>query len=168
MSDTADEKYHDYPNTILEFLPDRGAPLRADLRRHLDTATRDAIAGLGLGGPFAIFTAENPEGRNAEDAPTAGAEEARERDNARRQRTLEEALREAGVPWVRVDGMAPSGEYREHCVAVAIPRDDASALATRLRQLALFWFDGERFWLLPAEAGKSPRALPARRETAPP
>ena len=34
----------------------------------------------------------------------------------------------------------------------------------RLEQLALFWFDGETFWLLPAEASQSPTRLPVARE----
>jgi hypothetical protein len=155
-----DARYHDYPNTILEFFPDGAPPLRVDLRKPLDDATRGAVARLCVGTAFAIFTAENPDGHNAEDEPTPAAEAARERENGRRQRVLEDALRETGVPWLRVDGMAPTGEYREHCVAVAIPRDDAAALAGRLRQLALFWYDGARFWLLPAKASEEPVRLP--------
>ncbi|MHB1071908.1 MAG: DUF3293 domain-containing protein [Gemmatimonadaceae bacterium] len=160
MSERDDDRYHDYPNTILEFFPATAPPLRVDLRRRLDGDTRDAIAQLGLGDAFAVFTAENPDGNNAEDEPTRAAEVARERGNARRQRALEEALRETGVPWLRVDGVAPTGEYREHCVAVAIPCHDAAALAERLRQLALFWYDGTRFWLLPAKASEEAVKLP--------
>ncbi len=155
-----DAPYHDYPDTILEFFAGDGDPLRVDLRRPLDDAARRAITQLGLGDGFAIFTAENPDGANAEDAPTSAAEAARERENARRQRALEDALRERGVAWLRVDGVAPTGDYREHCVAVAIARDDAAALAERLRQLALFWYDGTTFWLLPAKADEDAMQLP--------
>jgi hypothetical protein len=44
-----------------------------------------------------------------------------------------------------------------------MPRDDAVALARELAQLALFWYDGKRFWLLPAEADDAPRTLPDTR-----
>jgi hypothetical protein len=64
------------------------------------------------------------------------------------------------VPFVDVDGASPDGEYRERCVAAAMPRDEAARLAARFEQLALFWFDGTDFWLLPAEASEAPRRLP--------
>jgi hypothetical protein len=117
---------------------------------------------MGLDLPFAILTAENPGGENADDEP-APAEAAREdARNERRTQTLEEDLDRRDIPWVRVDGVAPDGSYRERCVAAVMSRHDAADLARRFDQLALFWFDGSAFWLLPAEADEPPRRLPAR------
>lgn len=152
------QKYDAYAQTVLELA---GVPHgRIDLRQPVGAPERAALAHVGLDRPFAVMTAENPHGRNEEDAPTAAEERARDAANDRDLATLVDALGEAGTPFVRVDGTAPDGSYRERCVAVVLPRDDAVALARRFAQLALFWFDGEAFWLLPAEAGAPPKRLP--------
>jgi hypothetical protein len=39
-------------------------------------------------------------------------------------------------------------------------RSDAAALARELEQLALYWFDGEAFWIDGALATKAPQRLP--------
>ena len=153
----ARERYAQYPNTILEF--DGPGGLRVDLRRRLDDTQRTALAALGLG-PFGVFTAENPEGAHAEDEPTPDAEAERARENARRMQRLLDTLDREGIRHARVDGVAPDGDYREHCVAIAVERDRAVAMAERFDQLALFWFDGRDFWLLPAEADQDARQLP--------
>ena len=115
---------------------------------------------MGLDGPFAVLTAENPEGENAEDAPTAREEAQQERANAARMRTLATALDAAGAEWVSVTGTAPDGAYAERCVAVRLALRDATRLARAEGQLALFWFDGTAFWLMPAEADGAPERLP--------
>jgi hypothetical protein len=158
MSEHADEKWGAYADTVLEFL---GPPvLRIDLRDPVRDEGRAALAALGLERPFAVFTAENPDGANAEDAPAPAVEERKARENERRQSALERALVEAAIPFALVDGVAPDGSYREHCVAAVMPREAAAALAERLRQLALFWWDGGSFWLLPGKADEEPERLP--------
>jgi len=99
-------------------------------------------------------------------APTDEEEQAREARNADDLARLVAALGAAHTPFVRIDGTAPDGSYREPCVAVLLPRDEALALASRFEQLALFWYDGDGFWLLPAEAGAPPLELPSRRDAA--
>jgi hypothetical protein len=153
-----EEKWRAYPNTILEFAG--SPPLRLDLRERVTDDTRAALAALGLGAAFGVFTAENPAGENAEDAPTERAEERRERANDRRNSQLERELDARAVEYVPVDGVSPDGQYREHCIATLVARDEAVALARRYAQLALFWFDGESFWLLPALATKPAMRLP--------
>ncbi len=156
--DDEDAKWDAYPHTVLEFC---GPPtLRVDLRRPLSDVARRAIAALALGGPFAVLTAENPGGENPEDAPSERRAEMIEAGNERRTSALQRELEQRGVRHAPVDGMAPDGAYREHCLAVALPRVEAVALARRLDQLALFWFDGHDFWLLPAEADAEPERLP--------
>jgi len=155
---TDDEKWGAYGDTILRF---PGPPVTCiDLRRPLDEGTRGAIRALGLDGPFAVLTAENPSGENPEDAPSERSAEKRERANDRRVSRLERALEEAGIRFAPVDGSAPDGGYRERCVAAMMPRRDAVSLAKRLDQLALFWYDRRDFWLLPAEADAEAERLP--------
>ena len=160
----ADEKWHAYPDTILEF--ESRPPLRVDLRENVADDARMRLGSLGLAMPFGVFTAENPAGDNAEDEPSPGAEERKERANDRREGRLEHELRERGVAYVRVDGVSPDGRYREHCVATLVTREAAVALARRYRQLALFWYDGSAFWLLPALADEQPQRLPRNERSA--
>jgi hypothetical protein len=160
MTSDVAEKWQSYADTILEFCSDPG--LRIDLRRPLADDNLAALAGLGLSRPFAVFTAENPCGENREDAPSAADEERIERRNARHESRLERELLSRRIPFVLVDGVAPNGGYREHCVAAVMGQNEAVAFASSLNQLALFWFDGRSFWQLPAEADAAPRRLPAR------
>ena len=152
------EKWKAYPNTVLEFAAGDG--LRVDLREPVTAEACEAMRGLGLTGPFAVLTAENPCGDNVEDAPTDRQAEAREERNDRRTGRLEQELTRRKTPFTLVDGVSPDGSYREHCLAVLLPEAEAVGLARRLEQLALFWFDGETFWLLPAEANQPPTRLP--------
>lgn len=155
-----EEKWAQYPCTILEFAPpDR---LRIDLRQPLGSAERATLASLGLDRPFAVLTAENPLGENAEDKPTAAEEVATDLRNAARNSALEAELRKTGVEFQPCDGVAPDGEYREHGVAVVLPREQAVMLARRFGQLAIFWFDGRNFSLVGAVARKATEKLPKR------
>ena len=156
----ADDKWAQYPCTVLEFAPpDR---LRIDLRRPLGAPERATLVALGLNRPFAVLTAENPMGENAEDKPTAAQEEMTERRNATRREELEAELRRSGVEYQPCDGVAPDGDYREHGVAVVLPREQAVMLARRFGQLAIFWFDGRAFSLVGAVARKASEKLPKR------
>ena len=162
MADT-DEKWKEYPNTVLEFPADAGGGVeRIDLRRALSRGDHATLERLGLTQPFAVFTAQNPNGDHPDDAEAPAEERAREVANAVRESALEISLRQHGIPFRRVDGVAPDGSYRERCVAAVMSRDAAAATAAELDQLALFWFDGDAFWLLPAEAEAAPTRLPKR------
>ena len=156
-----DEKWNAYHGTVLEFVDDERGCLRVDLRRPDARAIAARLAALGLEPPVAIMTAENPRGANAEDAPTPRQEARQQVRNADRHETLLDELRSAGMPFARVDGVAPDGDYRERCVAVPLGREEGRALARRLGQLAFFWFDGTRMWLEPGIADHEPEVLPA-------
>ena len=154
----ADGKWGAYANTILEF---QGPPTaRIDLRRPLTEQDRRLLRGMGLSPTFAVLTAENPRGANPEDAPTEPAAEAREARNEERVSVLDRGLERAGVSYAPVLGVSPDGDYRERCVAAVLAQDEAVTLARRLEQLALFWFDGRDFWLLPGQADAKPERLP--------
>ena len=163
MPDTekiAEDKWAQYPCTILEFAPpDR---LRIDLRKPLGAAERATLAALGLDRPFAVLTAENPMGENAEDKPTATQEAVTEGRNATRRDELEAELRRSRIEYQPCDGVAPDGDYREHGVAVVLPREQAVMLARRFGQLAIFWFDGRAFSLVGAVARNPSEKLPKR------
>ena len=154
-----EEKWAQYPCTVLELrVPDRP---RIDLRKALGDRDRAMLRDLGLDRPFAVLTAENPWGENAEDEPSAAREDAAERRNASRREELERELRSAGTRFVHCDGVAPDGDYREHGVAALLEREAAISIARRYRQLAIFWYDGRDFWLVGAVAEKPSLRLPA-------
>lgn len=163
MSQRDDEhvasKWDAYASTVLEF--PGPPPLLLDLREPVARAARETLAALGLDGPFAVFTPENPDGANVEDASSAGDAQARRTGNADRREALAIELELLGLTWCPVDGVAPDGSYRERCAAVRLGREEARERAARLRQLAWFWFDGSAFWLMPALAADPPRRLPA-------
>ena len=151
-----DPRFRDDPPTILSF---EGGP-RLDLRRPLSTADRRALAALELGPAFAVFTAENPAG--AEGAARSPDELIdRQRADARRILRLEEHLAREGIPFRRARSSGADGGPVERCVALGASRGEAQRLAGDRDRVALFWYDGERFWLCPARVDEAPRPLPA-------
>lgn len=150
------EKLAIYPNTVLEIID---GP-RIDLREPLDDDDRAALADAGLAHPFAVITAENPCGEHVDDAKSSLSELRGETRNAMRVLLLERELAERRLHFRIVDGVSPDGSYRERGCAVVMPRADAVALARELDQLAIFWYDGERFWLVPVAVKDDPTPLP--------
>ena len=136
-----------YPETIVKFGGDDG--LGIDLREPVSPQARDALARRGLGEPFAILTAHDPMG---ESLP---AEE-----NAKRQAELEDLLRESAIDFERVDCCSPDGEHCECSVAIAVDQETAVDLAMRFDQVAIFWWDGERFWIVGGVMKADPVVLP--------
>jgi hypothetical protein len=145
--DTHDPDWPKYPETILTFAttPPTEIDLRAIPPRHALTS----LAGAGLGEPFAIMTAFDPRGENL------GSEE-----NDQRRRALERRLASAGYQFVNVDCCSPDRSHCERSVAVVMPQEDAIDLAKELEQVAIFWFDGERFWIVGAMVETDPLMLP--------
>jgi Protein of unknown function (DUF3293) len=154
-----EESFDTYPETVLAF---EGGP-RIDLRWRPGPEDRGALAALELGPAFAVLTTEDAGGEGAE-AATADEVAERQRENVRRTLRFEEHLARAGVPFRRLDGSAPDGSHRERCVAVALPQEEAARLARERGQVALLWYDGERFWRWPAGAETSPRPPPPASE----
>jgi len=135
-----------YPDTVL-VLPEAG--IEIDLRRPLTTTARRALADSGLGGPFAVVTACNPLGRSLESA-----------SNLRLAAVLTALVRDRHPPPRRVDGRSPDGRHIEPGWALSLPLEAAKAIAARFFQNALFWYDGERFHLVPVLAAGQRVALP--------
>ena len=137
MRSEADPSWGEYPNTVLEISYDR-ARLRVDLREQLQRAQVDALRGLWPGGRFAVITPCNPRG-----SPVS------EHANRARVDDLAARLVREGIPSCRADGVSPDGAHREPGFAVPLELDAAVGLAAEFEQSALFYFDGERFLLVP-------------------
>ena len=145
--DAHDPDWPKYPETIVTFATD--PPIEVDLRA---IPSRDALTGLaraGLSKPFAIMTAFDPRGENLTSD-----------DNEQRRRDLERRLTSAGYQFVNVDCCSPDRSHCECSVAVVMPQEDAISLAKELEQVAIFWFDGERFWIVGALVETDPLMLP--------
>jgi hypothetical protein len=145
--DQYDPDWPRYPETILRFSTDPRVEI--DLR---EIPSRHALADLeaaGLGHPFAVMTAFDPRGENL---PAA--------ENEKRKRALDDRLGMSGYPFVHVDACSPDGSHCECSVAVLMPQQEAIALAKELEQVAIFWFDGERFWIVGALADADALMLP--------
>jgi len=137
-----------YENTILRFADATGFAI--DLARPLSASDRAALAALGIGTPFAIITAYNPGGRKL--AATR---------NRWRHLRLRIGLTMRHTRFVGVSGESPDGLHRERGFAVAMSRAEAGTIARRFGQLAIYWFDGESFWLDAVLAMRASERLPA-------
>jgi hypothetical protein len=138
-----------YPETILRFAAEPRVSI--DLRRIVAEVEKNALARVGLDGSFAVMTAFDPGGT---DLPPE--------ENAERARRLEKRLREMGHGFVLVDACSPDGEHCERSVAVRMAKSDAIALAVEFQQVAIFWFDGERFWIVGAMRQAEVVSLPRK------
>ena len=145
--DQHDPDWPHYPETILSFAT---RPLvEIDLRAILPDSALAQLRAAGLGEPFAIMTAFDPEGRNLSAA-----------ENERRKQELDRRLSATGYPFVQVDCCSPDRRHCECSVAVTMPQEKALDLAREMQQVAIFWFDGKRFWILGALVETDPLMLP--------
>jgi len=110
---------------------------------------RAQLGASGFGGPFAVVTAADPRGQDLSAA-----------DNEQRRRDLDQRLKVEGYRFAHVDACSPDLTHCESSVAVVMPREKASELARELEQIAIFWFDGKRFWILAALVEADPIELP--------
>lgn len=129
-----DERWGSYPETVLIFSGD--PELFIDLREPVAPATRSALSALGLGEPFSILTAFNPRGV---DHPP--------HENERRMEELEAELESSGDSFVRVDACSPDKSHCECSVALKGDMKRALDIARRWEQIAIFWWDGSKFWI---------------------
>jgi hypothetical protein len=145
--DAYDPDWPLYPETVLTFKTT--PPIEIDLRQNPSDPAIEQLKRAGLGQPFAIMTAYDPQGRNLP-----------REENEKRKHALDERLAASGYRFVHVDCCSPDRTHCEVSVAVPMLRDDAVNLARELEQIAIFWFDGERFWILGAVVDTDPLMLP--------
>jgi hypothetical protein len=150
MRSTPDQQDPDcprYPETILSF--STNPPVEIDLREIPATRAVADLATAGFGQPFAVLTAFDPRGHDLSPA-----------ENEARRRDLDARLTKTGYKFVPVDACSPDRSHCECSVAVVMPQKKAIDLARELEQVAIFWFDGRRFWILGALVKADPLMLP--------
>ncbi|MDQ6689935.1 MAG: DUF3293 domain-containing protein [Gemmatimonadota bacterium] len=145
--DQHDPDWPKYPETILGFATQ--PPVEIDLREIPSEPAIATLKAVGLGEPFAIMTAFDPQGKNLSAA-----------ENQQRKRDLDRRLSAAGYHLVQVDCCSPDRSHCECSVAVTMPQDEALGLAREMEQVAIFWFDGSRFWIVGAIVETDPMMLP--------
>lgn len=145
--DQQDPDWPRYPETVLEF--GTTPPIEIDLRQIPSDGQVVALRAAGLGQPFAIMTAFDPRGENL--SPT---------ENEKRTQDLATRLRSGNYRFVQVDACSPDRSHCECSFAVVMPQEEALDLARKMEQVAIFWFDGNRFWILGALAESDPMMLP--------
>lgn len=136
----------DFPCTHLHFGDPE--PFTIDVRGTVTRQERAALAARGLAGAFAVVTAQDPKGRTQ--PPEV---------NARLAAKLQAQVAALGVTFAQVDACSPDRSHCEHSLALAIRRHEAVDLAREYDQLAIFWFDGDAFWIVPAKSSKRPVRL---------
>lgn len=147
--DQHDPDWPRYPETILTFATQPSFEI--DLRQIPSESALAMLKAAELGDPFAIITAFDPRGQDLSPA-----------ENEERRRALDRRLTASGYRFERVDCCSPDRSHCEGSVAVAMRQEDAVALAKELRQVAIFWFDGQRFWVLGALVDTDALMLPRR------
>lgn len=128
------EAWSSYPETVLIFAGD--PEMMIDLREPVPLATKKALAAIGLDGPFAVLTSYNPRGDVLDAA-----------ENDRRFAELEAELLSSGREYRVMDACSPDKSHCECSVAIKVERAEALRIAERWEQIAIFWWDRERFWI---------------------
>ena len=140
----------DFPSTVLQFLSE--SPFALDLRVSIGETELAALQEAGFEHTFGIVTAHDP----------MGVEQPHE-TNAMLAAKLEANVARMNAHHVEVDACTPDSSHCEQSMAVDIDLEAAVSLASRYNQLAIFWFDGAAFWIVPARSTKSRLRLPVRR-----
>jgi hypothetical protein len=150
MRSTADQHDPDWPRYLETILSFSTRPaVEIDLREIPARRVLAHLEAAGFGQPFAILTAFDPRGRDLSPA-----------ENEKRKRELDERLTALGYKFVQVDACSPDRTHCECSVAVVMPQEQAIDLAREMEQVAIFWFDGKRFWILGAIVESDPLMLP--------
>ena len=145
--DELDPDWRNYPETILTF--STRPPVEIDLRQAVSDKTLTDLRKIGFDTSFAVMTAYDPRGRDLSAA-----------QNEKRRRELNQRLKAGGYRFLEVDACSPDRSHCECSVAVVMSQDEAVALAKELEQVAIFWFDGARFWIVGALVEADPLMLP--------
>lgn len=141
MTDRAREEWGDFPRTHLHFV--EPPTLVVDVRGHVTAEVRAGLAAHGITGPFVVVTAQDPMGRTQ--SPEVNAQLAAK---------LQKQIAALGTPFARVEACSPDRSHCEQSVAVVLARHEGVRLACDYDQLAIFWFDGDAFWIVPARSSK--------------
>ncbi len=105
----------------------------------------------GLDRKFAVVTACDPLGIPLDSAV-----------NQLRTALLLADIERLGAPRAPVQACSPDGLHCEASFAIDLGLDASIALAARYDQLAIFWYDGVSFWLIPVCLNNVRVRLPVR------
>ncbi len=136
-----------FPDTLLHFRT--APPLVVDLRKPVSQETISRFRSLNFERAFGVVTAENPMG-----VPSPV------KANLERAAELRTEVAKLQVPQASLDACSPDGSHCEESVAVAMGLGSLIAIADRYDQLAVFWFDGDAFWIEPARSRNARLRLP--------
>jgi hypothetical protein len=142
-----DPDWSRYPETILRFSTQPGVEI--DLRELPSKSALVQLRAAGFEDPFAVLTAFDPDGENLS-----------RKENEKRKRDLDQRLTAEGYKFAHVDACSPDRSHCECSVAVVMPQEKAIDIARELGQVAIFWFDGKRFWILGVGVETDPLVLP--------
>ncbi len=123
--------------------------MEIDLRVIPSESALAKLDAAGFGEPFAVLTAFDPHGRDLSQA-----------ENEERRRELDQRLTAEGYKFAHVDACSPDRSHCERSVAVVMPQEKAIDLARAMEQVAIFWFDGKRFWIFGVVVETDPLMLP--------
>ena len=136
-----------FADTVLHFRS--GAEWILDLRHEIDAPARIQFGQFGLEQSFGILTAQDPMGvRQTTVINTALAA------------TLQQELAGVQAAHICVDACSPDQSHCEQSIAIALDLQSLIAIAYRYDQLAIFWFDGEAFWIIPVHSRNARLRLP--------
>lgn len=138
-----------FPDTILRFCS--VPPLIVDLRSEVSDSSRVGFRKLGFERTFGVVSAHDPMGLRQQAAVNTGLGASLQADVAE--------LSAAQSP---VDACSPDGSHREASIAIALDLQPLIDLAKRYDQLAIFWFDGDAFWIVPARSTDWKLRLPVQ------
>ncbi len=147
MSDDTAEGWGGFASTVLHF--DIAHPFSVDLRTPVTPEQLLDLGRIGLGRPFGVVSAEDPMG--VTQPPDV---------NLVRSRKLERDAVNAAASCVAIDACSPDHSHCERSIAIPLAVGDVVALAREYDQLAIFWFDGSSFWIIPACSRKRAVRLP--------
>lgn len=136
-----------YAETILSFAGDR--PFELDLRENLTAEAHLEFQRRGFPRTFAVLTAHDPEGQDL----TAD-------ENKLLQQRLEGELTDSGIHFLRVNACSMDRKHCECSVALDVDQERAVEIAAQHEQMAIFWYDGDAFWLIGVIVKSDPIRLP--------
>jgi len=135
-----------YAETVLTF---PGLDLVVDLRRPLTPSVVRRLREAGLPGAFGVVTACNPLGAQLDPA-----------SNRRLTVLLGHRISAGYGSALRADGGSPDGSHQEPGWAIPGSLDQVRQLGAAFLQNAVFWFDGERFAIVPVHSAGEVVPLP--------
>jgi len=151
--DPLDHLLQQYAKTLLAFTKwEKGGVSKCTVDVSLLVGPTQArwLRELGLTRPFAVITACNPDGVVTSESTNDTAHEA-----------LRDMLNLAAVDTsVACMSCSPDLSHTELGLAVMMERDAVIEVGRHFRQLAIFWYEGEQFSIVPLKQGSAVVPLP--------